>query len=202
MIRSKFLSLTFDSSEARVLYISSINSLSILCIVTENSSKMSFLWKNRSGSTMSLSPQKSQLPMLNLPDSLRNNLIAVVGEFVGTFLFLFFSFAGTQISNTPKPPAGANPNTSNLLYASLSFGFSLVVNVWAFYRVTGGLFNPSVRVIPSILEKQLRNNRSRSLFSSLEASLPSEVYLFLLRNLWVGLRQLAWYLHFSRVPST
>ncbi|KAL1849575.1 GABA-specific high-affinity permease [Paecilomyces lecythidis] len=93
---------------------------------------------------MSLSPQKSQLPMLNLPDSLRNNLIAVVGEFVGTFLFLFFSFAGTQISNTPKPPAGANPNTSNLLYASLSFGFSLVVNVWAFYRVTGGLFNPSV----------------------------------------------------------
>ncbi|KAJ9213663.1 hypothetical protein DTO166G4_4745 [Paecilomyces variotii] len=93
---------------------------------------------------MSFSTHRSQLPMLNLPDSTRNNIIAVIGEFVGTFLFLFFSFAGTQISNTPKPPDGANPNTSNLLYASLSFGFSLTVNVWAFYRVTGGLFNPSV----------------------------------------------------------
>ncbi|RHZ50577.1 hypothetical protein CDV55_100952 [Aspergillus turcosus] len=87
---------------------------------------------------------QSQLPMLGLADSARNNVIAVVGEFVGTFLFLFFSFAGTQVSNTPKPVAGAPPNTSNLLYSSLSFGFSLTVNIWAFYRVTGGLFNPVV----------------------------------------------------------
>ncbi|KKA16528.1 Aquaporin [Rasamsonia emersonii CBS 393.64] len=68
----------------------------------------------------------------------------MLGEFVGTFLFLFWSFAGTQIANTPKPPEGADPNPAALLYASLSFGFSLTVNVWAFYRVTGGLFNPSV----------------------------------------------------------
>ncbi|KAF7588921.1 hypothetical protein BBP40_004999 [Aspergillus hancockii] len=85
-----------------------------------------------------------QLPMLHLKDTARNNVIAVVGEFVGTFLFLFFSFAGTQVSNTPKPVDGAPPNTSNLLYSALSFGFSLMVNVWAFYRVTGGLFNPAV----------------------------------------------------------
>ncbi|PYI11906.1 aquaporin-like protein [Aspergillus sclerotiicarbonarius CBS 121057] len=86
----------------------------------------------------------SQLPMLHLPDTVRNNFIAVVGEFVGTFLFLFFSFAGTQVSNTPKPVDGAPPNTQNLLFSALCFGFSLMVNVWAFYRVTGGLFNPSV----------------------------------------------------------
>jgi hypothetical protein len=90
---------------------------------------------------------QSQLPMLGLADSARNNVIAVVGEFVGTFLFLFFSFAGTQVSNTPKPVAGAPPNTSNLLYSALSFGFSLTVNIWAFYRVTGGLFNPVVSPI-------------------------------------------------------
>jgi aquaporin related protein len=83
--------------------------------------------------------------MLHLKDTVRNNVIAVTGEFVGTFLFLFFSFAGTQVSNTPKPVDGAPPNTSNLLYSALSFGFSLMVNVWAFYRVTGGLFNPAVR---------------------------------------------------------
>lgn len=86
--------------------------------------------------------------MLNIADNGRNNLVAVIGEFVGTFLFLFWSFAGTQISNTPMPPPGSYPNTNNLLFASLAFGFSLTVNVWAFYRVTGGLFNPSVKSIP------------------------------------------------------
>lgn len=90
----------------------------------------------------------AQLPMLNIADNGRNNLVAVIGEFVGTFLFLFWSFAGTQISNTPMPPPGSYPNTNNLLFASLAFGFSLTVNVWAFYRVTGGLFNPSVKSIP------------------------------------------------------
>jgi aquaporin related protein len=82
--------------------------------------------------------------MLTLADTNRNNLVAVIGEFVGTFLFLFWSFAGTQIATTPMPAPASDPNTSNLLYASLAFGFSLTVNVWAFYRVTGGLFNPSV----------------------------------------------------------
>jgi aquaporin related protein len=93
-----------------------------------------------------------QLPMLNLADNTRNNIVAMLGEFVGTFLFLFWSFAGTQISNTPKPADGAPPNPAALLYASLCFGFSLVVNVWAFYRVTGGLFNPSVCIFHSSLD--------------------------------------------------
>ncbi|KAL4863842.1 hypothetical protein BDV12DRAFT_189375 [Aspergillus spectabilis] len=87
---------------------------------------------------------RAQLPMLQLADTTRNNLIAIAGEFVGTFLFLFFAFAGTQVANTPKPVDGAPPNTPALLYSSLAFGFSLMVNVWAFYRVTGGLFNPAV----------------------------------------------------------
>ncbi|OKL61945.1 hypothetical protein UA08_02231 [Talaromyces atroroseus] len=95
-------------------------------------------------SRISANRRSVQLPMLNLADTGRNNLIAVIGEFVGTFLFLFWSFAGTQISNTPMPPPGSDPNPSALLYAALAFGFSLTVNVWAFYRVTGGLFNPSV----------------------------------------------------------
>ncbi|KAJ5469317.1 Aquaporin-1 [Penicillium diatomitis] len=90
------------------------------------------------------STRRTQLPMLAIPDRNRYNLLCMLGEFVGTFLFLFFSFAGTQISNTPAPASGSDPNTSNLLYASLTFGFSLTVNVWAFFRVTGGLFNPAV----------------------------------------------------------
>lgn len=30
------------------------------------------------------------------------------------------------------------------LYIALSFGFSLAVNAWIFFRVSGGLFNPAV----------------------------------------------------------
>lgn len=35
-------------------------------------------------------------------------------------------------------------NTSSLLYIALAFGFSLAVNAWIFFRVSGGLFNPAV----------------------------------------------------------
>jgi aquaporin related protein len=90
---------------------------------------------------------RSQLPMLQMPDKMRFNVLCMFGEFVGTFLFLFFSFAGTQVANTPMPEPGSYPNTSNLLYSALSFGFALTVNVWAFFRVTGGLFNPVVRIL-------------------------------------------------------
>lgn len=78
---------------------------------------------------------------------MRNNIVAMIGEFVGTFLFLFFSFAGTQIANTPAPEAGSGPNPTAIIFISLAFGVSLTANVWAFYRVTGGLFNPCVSLI-------------------------------------------------------
>jgi len=86
--------------------------------------------------------------MLTHPSTARNNIVAGLGEFVGTFLFLFFAFAGTQIANTPAPTVPATgfalPNTTNLIFIALAFGMSLMANVWAFYRVTGGLFNPVV----------------------------------------------------------
>ncbi|KAF2625231.1 aquaporin-like protein, partial [Macroventuria anomochaeta] len=86
----------------------------------------------------------------------RNELVAMTAEFSGTFLFLFFAFGGTQVANTAAIYSDAatagqqgnsitqTPNTSVLLYISLIFGFSLMVNVWVFFRVSGGLFNPAV----------------------------------------------------------
>lgn len=75
----------------------------------------------------------------------------MLGEFVGTFLFLFFAFAGTQVANTAAAGASTEeselpqvPNASVLMYISLAFGFSLVVNAWVFFRISGGLFNPAV----------------------------------------------------------
>lgn len=66
-------------------------------------------------------------------------------------MFLFFAFAGTQVANIQT---AAKDNTTSggatgfniavYLYISVIFGFSLMVNVWIFFRISGGLFNPAV----------------------------------------------------------
>lgn len=77
-----------------------------------------------------------------LPDSTRHLLISYIGEYVGTFLFLFFAFAGTQVANNLR---GTRPmDIGTLLYISLAFGSSLAITVWVFFRISGGLFNPAV----------------------------------------------------------
>jgi aquaporin related protein len=72
-------------------------------------------------------------------------MVAAVGEFVGTFMFLFFAFAcqmmlTSQSNPAPNGLASAQQNT----FTALVYGFSLLVNAWAFYRISGGLFNPAV----------------------------------------------------------
>lgn len=72
----------------------------------------------------------------------RQHGIAMCSEFVGTTLFLWFAFAGAQ---TASATGGGVANTPDqVMLTSLSFGFSLLVTVWAFYRISGGLFNPAV----------------------------------------------------------
>lgn len=89
-----------------------------------------------------------------IPNRVRNEAIATVAEFCGTFMFLFLAFAATQVANAAADNQGSAttghslsqaPNANTLLYISLAFGFSLAVNVWIFFRVSGGLFNPAVR---------------------------------------------------------
>ncbi len=89
---------------------------------------------------------------------IKNEIVAAVGEFVGTFLFLFFSFgiatvagqqsltaqSAGQVQSTGGDSTGTTLDPSQLLYSSLGFGFSLAVNAWLFFRVSGGLFNPAV----------------------------------------------------------
>lgn len=77
--------------------------------------------------------------MKRLPTKVRGHIVAVLGEFVGTFLFLFIAFAATLNANTTNDQI-----VSKNLYISLGFGFSLAVNAWTFFRVSGGLFNPAV----------------------------------------------------------
>ncbi|KAK0508647.1 hypothetical protein JMJ35_008923 [Cladonia borealis] len=84
-------------------------------------------------------------------NAVRNHFIAMCGEFVGTFLFLFFAFTGTQVANsqtqgTTSTTIAQGSNPAQLLYISLCFGFSLAVNAWVFFRISGGLFNPAVTI--------------------------------------------------------
>ena len=71
------------------------------------------------------------------------HFVAMSGEFVGTFFFLFFALSGTQVANTINPPGQSS--ASSVLYIALAFGFSLAVTAWVMYRISGGLFNPAVR---------------------------------------------------------
>ena len=103
-----------------------------------------------------------------LPPTTRGHTVAVIGEFVGTISFLFFAFAGTQVANissntntgTTIVTTVQQKNPSELLYISLSFGFSLAVNAWVFFRISGGLFNPAV----SIYQKRIKNLHTRRLY--------------------------------------
>jgi aquaporin related protein len=94
-------------------------------------------------------PGERRLPGFGwLPNRARHLFISSLGEFLGTFLFLFMAFAATQVANNLL---GNNPmNVGALLYISLAFGFSLAVNVWIFFRISGGLFNPAVCTPPSL----------------------------------------------------
>jgi len=103
-----------------------------------------------------------------LPNAVRNELVAFLAEFVGTFMFLLFaygspfssliltylpmlfcSFIGTQVANEAAGNTGSSPdsthglaqapNVTTLLYIAMSFGVSLAINVWIFFRISGGL---------------------------------------------------------------
>ena len=60
-------------------------------------------------------------------------------------MFLFFAFAGTQVANIGSDGSKTTTNAANgfspivLLYIALSFGFSLMCNVWVFFRISGGM---------------------------------------------------------------
>lgn len=75
----------------------------------------------------------------------KNHFIAATGEFVGTFFFLYFAFAGQLMAFDQASDKAANGSNSasTVVYISLSYGMSLLVAVWILFRISGGLFNPA-----------------------------------------------------------
>ncbi|KZS93017.1 aquaporin-like protein [Sistotremastrum niveocremeum HHB9708] len=72
-------------------------------------------------------------------DTWREDAKAAILEFLGTIMFLLLALGGTQNANFQGGPAN-----DRLMYIAASFGLSLVVSAWLFFRATGGLFNPNV----------------------------------------------------------
>ncbi|TQS36976.1 hypothetical protein Golomagni_02565 [Golovinomyces magnicellulatus] len=78
-------------------------------------------------------------------DNFRNHVIAAIGEFMGTALFLFFGFMSAQIINSkPDHISLESPSLLQLIFVAVGFGVSGAVNVWLFYRVSGGHLNPAI----------------------------------------------------------
>ncbi|KAK4053109.1 Aquaporin-1 [Microbotryomycetes sp. JL201] len=79
-----------------------------------------------------------------------HDILAVTGEFFGTFLFLFMSFMGAQSATFNRGGTGGGDQTvttndnQTILFIALSFGMSLLVVAWTFFRITGSAFNPAV----------------------------------------------------------
>ncbi|KAH7345212.1 aquaporin-like protein [Rhizoctonia solani] len=76
--------------------------------------------------------------------NLHGDLHAAALEFMGTVLFLLLGLGGIQAAAFSRQTSAATASLEQILYISVSMGLSLLVSVWFFYRVTGGVFNPAV----------------------------------------------------------
>jgi aquaporin related protein len=88
-----------------------------------------------------------QLPLMNsakrIEYALEKDFFAIIGEFVGTLMFLWLTFAGVSFANHTNE-SGDPSNLSRVLFIAFVFGFSAMINIWIFYDASGGLFNPAI----------------------------------------------------------
>lgn len=82
----------------------------------------------------------------------RNHTVAFLGEFFGTFMFLFIAFCIAQNANSfptlkdaayTADPTKFTVNPSQTIMIALGFGFGLCVSIY-FVLFTGGNLNPNV----------------------------------------------------------
>ncbi|KAK6509519.1 hypothetical protein TWF481_004259 [Arthrobotrys musiformis] len=85
-----------------------------------------------------------------MPATVKNHLVATLAEFVGTFMFLFMAFSVVSVTGHKVlyQQEGGSPTGGSdaalIVYIAFGFAISLGVNVFVFYRVSGGMFNPAV----------------------------------------------------------
>jgi aquaporin related protein len=77
---------------------------------------------------------------------LGREVVQFVGEFFGTFLFLFIAYLTAQaaLGNDPSIAAGGPPLPSTLFYVSVGFGGGVLISLWIFKGISGEMFNPAI----------------------------------------------------------
>jgi aquaporin related protein len=92
-----------------------------------------------------------------VPIRIRNRAIAMLSEFVGTFLFMFIGIGGNStVANDAamklqwgEGSPAADP--AKIFFVATAWGMVVTVNAWAFFRISGGLFNPAVTMAMMII---------------------------------------------------
>jgi aquaporin related protein len=92
-----------------------------------------------------------------VPIRIRNRAIAMLSEFVGTFLFMFVGIGGNStVANDAamklqwgEGSPAADP--AKIFFVATAWGMAVTVNAWAFFRISGGLFNPAVTMAMMII---------------------------------------------------
>jgi aquaporin related protein len=85
-----------------------------------------------------------------VPLRIRNRSVAMISEFVGTFLFMLIGLGGNSAVITDAAVAAqfgggeASADPAKILFIATVWGAAVTVNAWAFFRISGGLFNPAV----------------------------------------------------------
>ncbi|KAG7193282.1 uncharacterized protein KQ657_001045 [Scheffersomyces spartinae] len=94
----------------------------------------------------SQSPEVYTKPRIPTNSAIQNHLVAFLGEFVGTFLFLWTAYMIAQVANhdpaIPKTGEGSTP--ARIIMIAFGFGFGVMFSVFIFFRVSGGNLNPAV----------------------------------------------------------
>ncbi|KAK0558851.1 hypothetical protein OC844_004831 [Tilletia horrida] len=78
----------------------------------------------------------------------KDHVMAGAGELIGTAMFLFLAEGGAKTAQLSRAASQTEVATvlsnESILFIATSFGLSLLVSAWLFFRITGGLFNPAI----------------------------------------------------------
>ena len=92
---------------------------------------------------MALAPEAALLASLRLIYT----LIAASGDFAGTFFFFWMGYSGQMVvfNQAPAQVIAGGLSIDTIVFRALMYGLSLLlINAWAFYKISGKLLNPAV----------------------------------------------------------
>lgn len=79
-----------------------------------------------------------------LQGSLKNLLVVVSGEFIGTFVFLWCAYMIASAANHDSFYDADSANPAKIIMIAFGFGFGVMVGIFLTARVSGGNLNPAV----------------------------------------------------------